>query len=91
MSHAKQVYHFQLRENLKNMSPKFKELALQAGAYQDGDTILTSSMDVALLAQSIVKACVEVIEAGKVGYDQVPAEVALDLTTKSVKEYFGVE
>jgi predicted Rossmann-fold nucleotide-binding protein len=42
-------------------------------------------------AELIVQECFEVINAGKVGFNQVPAEVALDLTAKNVKAYFGVE
>jgi len=42
-------------------------------------------------AELIVRECTEVINAGKVGYNQVPAEVALDMTAKTVKEYFGVK
>lgn len=42
-------------------------------------------------AELIVSKCVEVIDAAKVGYDQVPAEVALDMVAKNVKAYFGTE
>jgi hypothetical protein len=42
-------------------------------------------------AELIVRECASIIEAGKVGCNQVPAEVALDLTAKNVKAYFGVE
>lgn len=42
-------------------------------------------------AELIVSKCVEVIDAAKVGYDQVPAEVALDMAAKNVKAYFETE
>lgn len=42
-------------------------------------------------AEMIVEECRQVIEAGKIGYSQVPAEVALDLVSKNVRAYFGVE
>ena len=42
-------------------------------------------------AELIVRECCEVINAAKPGVVQVPAEVALDMATKNVKSYFGVE
>jgi hypothetical protein len=39
-------------------------------------------------AQLIVQECCEVINAAKPGVNQVPAEVALDMTAKNVKAYF---
>jgi len=42
-------------------------------------------------AELIVRECCEVINAAKPGVVQVPAEVALDMTAKNVKAYFGVE
>lgn len=42
-------------------------------------------------AELIVSKCVEVIDAAKVGYGQVPAEVALDMAAKNVKAYFETE
>jgi len=42
-------------------------------------------------AELIVKECVTVILAAKPGVVQVPAEVALDMTAKNIKAYFGGE
>lgn len=42
-------------------------------------------------AELIAQHCVEVIDAAKAGYDQVPAEVALDMAAKNVKAYFGTK
>jgi hypothetical protein len=48
-------------------------------------------IDLELFVELIVQECAEIIDAGKIGYNQVPAEVALDLTAKNVKEHFGVK
>jgi len=42
-------------------------------------------------AELIVRECVTVINAAKPGVNQVPAEVALDMTAKNIKTYFGVD
>lgn len=43
-------------------------------------------------AKLIVQQCCKVVDAGKYpGVNQVPAEVALDMTAKNIKAYFGVE
>lgn len=42
-------------------------------------------------AELILGECCEVINAAKPGVNQVPAEVALDMTAKNIKAYFGVE
>ena len=57
MSQGKQMYYHYLRENIRNMHPNFKELAIQAGAYEDNGVILTGPMDVAKFAELIVKEC----------------------------------
>ena len=57
MSQGKQIYYHNLRENIRNMNPKFKELAVRAGAYEDNGTILTGPMDVAKFAELIVREC----------------------------------
>ena len=61
MSPGKQIYYHLLRENLKNMHPKFKELAVQAGAYPEGNTVLVGPMDVAKFAELIVKECAKIV------------------------------
>lgn len=42
-------------------------------------------------AELLITECCKVINAAKPGVVQVPAEVALDLTAKNVKAYFGVK
>ena len=83
MSMAKQIYYHNIRENIKNMNPKLKELAIKAGAYPDEDTVLVGPMDVAKFAELIVKECAEV--AGCNGH--VSGFTLGDL----IKEHFGVE
>lgn len=84
------------------MNDKIKELAKRAGFYfydmhdidgQDlGETIEADSWSVAEnFAELIVRECIEIVEASKVGFSQVPAEVALDLTAKNIKAYFGLK
>ena len=80
MSEAKQIYYHRLRERIKNMHPRFKELAIQAGAYPDGDTVLTGPMDVARFAELIVRECANVAA----DHD------ALDIY-EEIREHFGVE
>ena len=82
MSQGKQIYYHNLRENIKNMSPRFKELAVEAGAYKDGNTILTGPMDVAKFAELIVKETLQVARAG-IEYG--------DGMEDAVYKYFGVE
>ena len=82
MSQGKQIYYHNLRENVKNMHPKFKELAIQAGAYEDNGTILTGPMDVAKFAELIVKECVEIADE----YDGVGSTIV-----SRIKKHFGVE
>ena len=83
MSMAKQIYYHNIRENIKNMNPKLKELAIKAGAYPDEDTVLVGPMDVAKFAELIVRECAEV--AGCNGH--VSGFTLGDL----IKEHFGVE
>ena len=82
MTEGKQIYYHNLRENLRKMNPRFKELAIQAGAYEDGDSILTGPMDVAKFAELIVKETLQVARAGiEFGNGMEDA----------VYKYFGVE
>lgn len=77
MSEGKQIYYHNLRENLRKMNPRLKELAVQAGAYEDGDSILTGPMDVAKFAKLIVSEC---------------AEICLEANDhKNILRHFGVE
>ena len=60
MSQGKQMYYHYLRENIRNMNPRFKELAVEAGAYKEDGTVLTGPMDVAKFAELIVQECIQV-------------------------------
>ena len=59
-------------------------------AFEASDT-KTGWLDRQKFAELIVAECCNVINAGKPAVNQVPAEVALDMTAKNVKAYFGVE
>lgn len=83
MSQAKQIYYHNLRENIRNMNPKFKELAVQAGAYEDGGTVLTGPMDVAKFAELIVRECYRVVASNP--------NIGTSLAGKRMLEQFGVE
>lgn len=89
MSQGKQMYYHYLRENIRNMNPKFKELAVRAGAYEDNGTILTGPMDVAKFAELIVKECksviLDMIDEGQGEFD------TLDQALTEINEHFGVE
>lgn len=69
------------------MNPKFKELALQAGAYKDGDTLLTGPMDVGGFAEAIVKECCGVLLKCK----SEPFPFDEDYACRLLKTHFGVE
>jgi len=73
------------------MNKRIKELSEQATSYSKEGFYTYQKFDEQKFAELIVRECAEVINAGKVGYNQVPAELALDMTAKTVKEYFGVE
>ena len=85
MSEGKQIYYHNLRENLRKMNPRFKELAIQAGAYQDGDTILTGPMDVAKFAELIVRECASIVA------DAVDHREPASTYVGKIREHFGVE
>lgn len=55
MSMGKQIYYHHIRENLKKMNPLLKDLAVQAGAVRDNDTVITSSMDDSIFARLIIE------------------------------------
>lgn len=86
MSPGKQIYYHLLRENLKNMHPKFKELAVQAGAYPEGNTVLVGPMDVAKFAELIVKECAKIVNS----IEQYEGQGDCS-TAEYIKEYFGVD
>ena len=62
MSQAKQIYYHHLRERIRKMHPRFKQLAVEAGAYEDGDTVLVGPMDTARFAELIVRECADLFE-----------------------------
>ena len=82
MSQGKQMYYHHLRENIRNMHPRLKELAIQAGAYEDGGTILTGPMDTAKYAELIVRECADVSNQ---------AEKQCQHPGTAMKKHFGVE
>ena len=88
MSQGKQMYYHYLRENIRNMNPKFKELAVKAGAYEDGNTVLTGPMDVAKFAELIVKECASIVEGSP--WNLPRGYKAVD-QAELVKKHFGVE
>ncbi len=76
------------------MNERIKELEKQATEIVRcglNGTSTTESFNRKKFAELIVRECCEVINAAKPGVVQVPAEVALDMATKNVKSYFGVE
>ena len=83
MTEGKQIYYHRLRENSRKMHPRFKELAVQAGAYEDGGAILHGPMDVAKFAELIVKEMLQTCE-------DHPAWTGRMIGEK-IKEHFGVE
>ena len=89
MSQGKQIYYNNLRKNVNNMHPRLKELAVEAGAYKDGNNLLTGPMDDAKFAELIVRECI------RVPYDMWDkAELNADIAVKiehRIKEHFGVE
>lgn len=85
MSQGKQIYYHNLRENIRNMNPRFKELAIQAGAYEDGGTILTGPMDVAKFAELIIR------ESGVALNPMLRDMVSRGQAYELIKQHFGVE
>lgn len=84
---AKQIYYHNIRENIKNMNPKLKELAIKAGAYPDEDTVLVGPMDVAKFAELIVRECANVILEWK----SEPFPYDPEFGAKIICEHFGVD
>ena len=80
MSQGKQIYYNNLRKNINNMHPRLKELAVEAGAYVDGNNLLTGPMDDAKFAELIVRECASVV------FKKTGPKSALN-----VLEHFGVE
>ncbi len=76
------------------MNERIRELEKQATEIVRcglNGTSTTESFNRKKFAELIVRECCEVINAAKPGVVQVPAEVTLDMATKNVKSYFGVE
>lgn len=76
------------------MNERIKQLAnkalKQSDTDNDGLTVFDND-ELEKFAELIIRECCEVINAAKPGVVQVPAEVALDMTAKNVKTYFGVD
>lgn len=81
MSMGKQIYYHNIRENIKHMHPRLKELAIQAGATPDNGTIITSSMDESKFAELIIRECVLISRTSTDGFS----------AGKRMEEHFGVE
>ena len=77
MSMGKQIYYHNIRENIKHMHPRLKELAIQAGAVADNGTIITSSMDDSKFAELIVRECAWIVDN--------------EGTSEEILKHFGVE
>ena len=77
---AKQIYYNNIRESIKHMNPRLKELAVVAGATPDGDTVICSSMDPAKFAELIVRECMSNLYLN--GYDDAMIQI---------QKHFGVE
>lgn len=94
MSEDRQVYYHNLRENAKRMSPKLKELAIRAGAYQDNDGLLTGPMDVHKFADYILSECLLQVEHCKAVSHASYIDTynrALDSATQQIKKHFDIE
>ena len=96
MSQGKQMYYHYLRENIKNMKPQFKELAVKAGAYKDDDTVLTGPMDVAKFAELIVQECLVAIDKTNTHhvhttFDQGLVMATISKSKEAVREHFGIK
>jgi hypothetical protein len=83
MTEGKQIYYHRLRENSRKMNPRFKELAVEAGAYLDNGAILHGPMDVAKFAELIVKEMLQTCE-------DHPAWTGR-MISEQIKQHFGVE
>lgn len=83
MSQGKQIYYHNLRENIRNMHPRLKELAVEAGAYEDSGTILTGPMDTAKFAELIVQEMLQTCEDHPAWTGRMIGE--------QIKQHFGVE
>jgi len=56
------------------------------GGYSGGN-----AKEVQKFAELIVIECVKVCEAAKPGVEQVPADIAINIVIKNLKDYFGVK
>ena len=84
MSMGKQICYHNIRENIKRMHPRLKELAIQAGAVPDNGTIITSSMDDSKFAELIVQECIKVAGT-EMGYSEYVA------MRSKIEKHFGVD
>lgn len=85
MSQGKQIYYNKLRENVRNMNPRLKELAIEAGAYVDGNNILTGPMDDAKFAELIIEECCRALNP--MLRDMISRGQGAEL----IRKHFGVE
>ena len=80
------------------MNERIRQLAKQAtkevwgnDPFNGAPTFEGHELDEEKFAELIVAEACLVLEAGKSGVNQVPAEVALHMMQKNLKAYFGVE
>lgn len=77
------------------VNDKIEELAGQAYQFAADNADETGKGQLGVFAEKfaelIIRECIEIVNASKAGFSQVPAEVALDLTAKNIKAFFGVE
>ena len=96
MSQGKQIYYNNLRKNVNNMHPRLKELAIEAGAYVDGNNLLTGPMDDAKFAELIVRECADVLKKDmELAHIQlIPLDFKMYANgrlQRTIEEYFGFE
>jgi hypothetical protein len=65
------------------MNERIKELAVQAGAGEWGDSVVPAMMNIEKFAQSIVNECCQMMIDMEIKY---PA----NLTVREIKKHFGV-
>lgn len=76
------------------MNDRIKELAIQAGAGEWGDSVVPAMMDIAKFAESIVKECAKLLEEMPRYYKQesdrqIERDTIFDCV-RTIKDHFGV-
>ena len=68
------------------MNERIKELAVQSGAGEWGDSVIAATMDIEKFAELIVRECAEVVQEGRWMVPPTQEQLA-----RSIKRHFGVE